>query len=170
VSGSTGKVRRIQIRATTFVDFDRRELLVPNKKFITEDVVNWTLSDPVTRFVIPVGISYDCDPSHAQRILLEVAHRNPSIMSEPAPSSVFTGFGDSTLNMELRAFLPTRDMYPRVLHDVNVEIARRFRAEKIEIAFPQQDLHIRTVAVQEPMAPAGEAVMTAFGGEQRKAG
>ncbi len=145
VSGTTGKVTKMQIRATTITDFDRRELVVPNKKFITEDVVNWTLSDPVTRFVIPVGIAYGSDPVKAQQILLELAQKHPLVMRDPAPSAVFTSFGSSTLDLELRAFLPTRDHYPKVVHELNVDIERSFRKAGLEIAFPQQDIHIRSL-------------------------
>jgi potassium efflux system protein len=145
VNGTTGKVTRMQIRATTITDFDRRELIVPNKRFITDDVVNWTLSDPITRFVIPVGISYDNDPSQARDILLDVGRRHPLVLSEPAPSAVFVAFGDSTLNLELRAFIGSRDHYGTVLHEINVAIEKAFRKAGIEIAFPQQDLHIRSV-------------------------
>ena len=157
VSGTTGKVTKMQIRATTITDFDRRELVVPNKKFITEDVVNWTLSDPITRFVIPVGISYSSNPTEAQQILLRLAKQHAHVMGEPAPSAVFTSFGASTLDMELRAFLPTRDNYPTVVHELNVAIEREFREAGIEIAFPQQDLHIRSLPanlsiVSQPMA------------------
>lgn len=145
VGGTTGKVTKMQIRATTITDFDRRELVVPNKKFITEDVVNWTLSDPITRFVIPVGISYSSNPTEAQQILLRLAKQHPNVMDEPAASAVFTSFGASTLDMELRAFLPTRDNYPTVVHELNVAIEREFREAGLEIAFPQQDLHIRSL-------------------------
>ncbi len=145
VNGTTGKVSRMQIRATTITDFDRRELVVPNKRFITEDVINWTLSDPITRFVIPVGISYDSDPTEAQQLLLRVATRHPLVLREPEPTAVFVNFGDSTLNLELRAFIASRDHFTTVLHEVNVAIERTFREANIEIAFPQQDLHIRSI-------------------------
>lgn len=146
VGATTGKVSRMQIRATTITDFDNRELIVPNKRFITDNVVNWTLSSPITRFVVPVGISYDSNPAEAHRLLLEIARNHPLIMSEPAPSAAFTGFGDSTLDLELRAFIAKRDDYVITLHEVNLAIEEVFRQAKIEIAFPQQDIHIRTIA------------------------
>lgn len=152
VNGTTGKVTRMQIRATTITDFDRRELVVPNKRFITEDVVNWTLSDPVTRFVIPVGISYSSDPTIAYELLLGIAKEHSLILDEPAPTAVFVGFGASTLDLELRAFLASRDDYGRVLHEVNVAIERQFREAGIEIAFPQQDIHIRSITAALPLA------------------
>ena len=144
VNGVTGTVTRMQIRATTVTDYDRKESIIPNKRFITEDVVNWTLSDPITRFVIPVGISYDCDPSTARELLLKVARNHPLVLNEPRTSALFKGFGDSTLDLELRVFIGKRDDYSIVLHDLNVAIKQVFQEAGIEIAFPQQDLHIRS--------------------------
>ena len=156
VAGTTGKVSKMQIRATTIVDLDRRELIVPNKSFITDNVINWTLSDPITRFIVPVGISYSCDPDKAHQLLLEVAEQNVHILNEPAPTAVFVGFGDSTLNLELRSFIAKREDYPHALHSVNLAIERAFRKANIEIAFPQQDIHIRSItssAEPNPLVP-----------------
>ena len=133
------------MRATTITDFDRRELVVPNKKFITEDVINWTLSDPITRVVLPVGISYGCDPELARVKLLEVARQNALILDEPQPEAIFVGFGDNTLNLELRVFMIGRDNKARLQDEVNRAINRVFREAKLEIAFPQRDLHIRSI-------------------------
>ena len=144
MSGVTGKVTRIQIRATTITDFDRRELVVPNRKFITEDVVNWTLSDPITRVVLPVGIAYDCDPEIATKQLLKVASEHPLVLKEPEPTAVFLSFGDSTLDMELRVFIVGRDQVFQIQNELNLAINRAFRAANLEIAYPQRDLHIRS--------------------------
>lgn len=146
VGDTIGRVTKMQIRATTITDVDNRELIVPNKKFITDNVVNWTLSNPITRFVVPVGISYESDPAEAYEILMDIANKHPLILDDPAPSAVFKGFGDSTLNLELRAFIGNRDDYIPTLHEVNLAIGRAFRKAKIEIAFPQQDIHIRSIA------------------------
>jgi potassium efflux system protein len=150
VNGITGNVTRMQIRATTITDFDRRELIVPNKKFITEDVVNWTLSDSISRLVLPVGIAYGSDTALAERTLLDCARRHPLVMDEPAAQALFKGFGDSTLDFELRIFIATREHYIEVLHQLNTAIDEAFRKENIEIAFPQQDLHIRSVVETLP--------------------
>ncbi len=146
VGGVTGNVTQTRIRATTITDFDRRELIVPNKRFITDDVINWTLSDNVSRVVVPVGIAYGSDTQRAHDVLLEVAQQHPNVMSEPAPSAVFKGFGDSTLNYELRIFIPSRDVFPKVQHDMHMQIDRAFREAGIEIAFPQCDIHVRAAA------------------------
>jgi potassium efflux system protein len=143
--GVTGRVTRMQIRATTITDFDRRELIVPNKKFITDDVMNWTLSDNVNRVVIEVGIAYGSDTARARQLLLRVAQRNPLVLKDPAPSATFDKFAASSLNLTLRCFLPDLDNRLAVIHDLHSAIDREFRQAKIEIAFPQQDLHLRSI-------------------------
>jgi len=144
VGDVTGTVTRIQIRATTIVDWDRKELIVPNKEFITGRVVNWTLTDRILRLIIPVGIAYGSDTELAQRLLLEVAYDNPNVLRDPAPSAIFTGFGESSLNFELRAFIPNVDKALIIRHELNTAINKAFRKHGLEIPFPQQEIHVRT--------------------------
>lgn len=143
VNGETGFVTRIQFRATTITDLDRRELLVPNKKFITDELINWTLSDPITRLVLPIGIAYGSDTTLAHQLLVEVAESHPIVLKEPAPSAMMTSFGDSTLNFELRVYIPRRDEFAQITHELNTAIDRKFRTANIEIAFPQCDINVR---------------------------
>ena len=147
VSGTTGRVTRMQIRATTITDLDRRELIVPNKKFITDDVMNWTLTDHVNRIVIEVGIAYGSDTSKARNLLLKVAKRHPLVLQLPEATATFDKFADSSLNLTLRCFLPNLDNRLVVIHELHSEIDREFRKADIEIAFPQQDLHVRSMDV-----------------------
>ena len=100
VSGTTGTVTKMALRATTILDHDYRELIVPNKKFITEDVMNWTLSDHKSRLVIKVGVAYGSDTSLVQSTLMKVASRHPLVVREPEPRAAFCGFGNSTLDFE----------------------------------------------------------------------
>ena len=153
----TGRVTRMQMRATTITDFDRREFIVPNKRFITDNVINWTLSDPISRVVLPVGVAYGTDVDQVHRILMRIAKRERMVMSEPAPMTIFKGFGDSTLDFELRVFIPQRDLYVEVVNRINGAIAREFKIAKIEIAFPQLDLHIKqTETIAMPGTPQRE--------------
>jgi potassium efflux system protein len=133
----------MQLRATTILDYDRRELIVPNKKFITDDVINWTLTDAITRMVVRVGIAYGSDTRLAQQSLLKVARQLPQILKEPAPQVIFREFGASSLDFELRVHLPNREHYPEMVHELHMAIDEEFRRQKIEIAFPQQDIHVR---------------------------
>ncbi len=145
VGGVDGRVTRMQIRATTITSFDRRELIIPNKKFITEDVMNWTLSDDINRVVIEVGVAYGSDTERARQLLLDVARRQPLVMSDPEPLATFDRFADSSLNFTLRCFLPNLENRLAVIHELHSEINREFAAAQIEIAFPQQDLHVRSI-------------------------
>lgn len=146
VNGVTGTVSRMQIRATTITDGDRREMIVPNKKFITEDVINWTLSDAISRVTIEVGIAYGSDTTLAHSILLRAAHEHPLVMRDPAPLALFKKFGESTLDFSLHVFIATRSVYATVVHDLHTRIDGEFRKVGIEMAFPQRDVNIRSIS------------------------
>lgn len=144
IGGTSGTVSRIRIRATTIVDWDRKELIIPNKEFITGRVVNWTLSDSQLRLVLPVGVAYGTDPSLVERLLVQIAAEHPNVVKDPPPSAVLTGFGDNALNFELRCVLPAIDQMTRTRHELNSTIARVFAERGVEISFPQRDLHLRS--------------------------
>ncbi len=145
VGNISGKVSRIQMRATTIIDWDRKELIIPNKEFVTGQVINWSLSDSILRMVIPVSIVYGSDTKRANEILLIIARNHSNVLKEPEPSSRFVGFGDSALKFELRVFIPDPDLQIETRHDLLMEIDQRFREEKIEIAIPHQDIHIKSL-------------------------
>ena len=142
----TGKVSRVRIRATTITDWDRKEILVPNKAFITEQVINWTLSDPITRIVIPVGVSYGSDVNLAHRVMEETLRGLPLVLDEPEPKVWFLGFGDSSLDFKLYVY--SRELEDRLplTHAVHESILAALREHGIEIPFPQRDLHVRSVS------------------------
>ena len=102
-------VTRIRIRATTITNWDRKEYLVPNKEFITGQVMNWTLSNHINRVVITVGVAYGSDTQKARETLLKVAREQPFVLEDPAPLATFEGFGDNALNFVLRCYLPNFD-------------------------------------------------------------
>ena len=154
VGDISGTVSKVRIRATWITGFDRKELVVPNKEFITSRLVNWTLSDAVLRVEIPVGIAYGSDTEKAQRVLEDVANRNQKVLRDPAPYALFRGFGASSLDFELRVFSPDVSLYLKIVHELHMEIDRAFRAEGIEIAFPQRDLHVRSLPVERSGAAA----------------
>jgi len=137
-----GTVSRIRIRATTVVDWDRKELIVPNKEFVVGRLINWSLSDKYVRIRIPVGIAYGSDTKLAKELLLEVAGKNPRAISEPAADAVFKGFGDNSLNFELRVYIDGIDDYIPMLHELNVAIDDAFKEAGVTIAFPQRDVHL----------------------------
>jgi len=145
VDGVTGVVTQTRARATTIRDFDLKELLVPNKEFITGRVLNWTLSDEVTRLVLPVGIAYGSDVVLASRLLLEATQNHPQVMADPAPSVTFEAFGESALNLVVRAYVAKLGDRLRVTSELLTQFTVTLDAHQIEIPFPQRDLHIRSL-------------------------
>jgi potassium efflux system protein len=144
VGDTDGIVTRIQIRATTIRTWDRQELLVPNKEFITGRLLNWSLSDQITRIRIPVGVAYGSDVQLAMAQMLEAAQHHRLVLRDPPPHTIFTAFGDSTLNLELRAFVGNQDDRLPVISQLHEAIYARFNQQGIVIAFPQRDIHIDT--------------------------
>jgi potassium efflux system protein len=144
VGEATGRVARIRIRATTLIDWDRKELVVPNKEFVTGRLLNWTLSNDVLRLVIPVGIAYGSDPRRARELLLKVAEADEHVLEDPAPVVVFDNFGDNALVLELRVYLPSIEHLLVTKTELHVAIYERFAREGIVIAFPQRDVHLDT--------------------------
>jgi potassium efflux system protein len=151
VGGVTGTVSRIRIRATIITDGDRKELLVPNKEFITSRLVNWTLSDDIIRIVIPVGIAYGSDTRLARELLLKAARDHVGVLTDPAPEAFFLGFGENSLNFDLRVHVAGLKDYMTVSNDLNMAIDDAFRQAHIEIAFPQRDIHIRSIDAAIPL-------------------
>ena len=145
----SGTVSKVRIRATTITDWDRKEIIVPNKAFITEQVINWTLADPITRVVVEVGISYSSDVERAHKIMEETLHSLPLVLEEPEPKVFFLGFGDSSLNFRLHAF--SRQLSDRLplMHAIHGAILKALRENDIEIPFPQRDLHIRSTVEKD---------------------
>ena len=146
IGNVSGTVSRIQIRATTITDFDRKEMIVPNKAFITGQLTNWSLTDTVTRVTIKLGVAYGADLEATRRLLLRIAADNPRVLRDPEPLVFFLNFGASTLDHELRVHV--RELADRnaAIDEINREIDRRFREQGIEIAFNQMDVHIRSIA------------------------
>jgi len=142
VGDISGTVTRIKIRATTLLDLDNKEILIPNQELVTLQVTNWTLDNPITRLIINVGIAYGSDTQLAHKTMLRVIKENPNIVSNPEPTVLFLGFGDSTLDFELRAFLRFTQRFI-VSHELHMAIDAALREVNIEIAFPQRDLHIK---------------------------
>jgi potassium efflux system protein len=147
----TGKVAKIRIRATTIRRWDQRELVVPNKEFITGRLINWTLSDNVLRREFIVGIAYGSDIAKAEALLYEVARANPLVLQDPAPVVIFKSFGDNSLEFELRVYIAGIENYVPVWHEINCAIDKAFRQAGIEIAFPQRDIHIRSIKTSIPI-------------------
>lgn len=145
----SGTVSKIHIRATTLIDSDRKEVIVPNKIFITQQLINWTLSDQITRVVIPIGIAYDADCDKARTLLLKIANNHPLVLRDPEPAAFLLEFGASTLNFELRVFTGQLSDRMQLVHELHMLINRHFTEAGIEIAFPQMDVHLYTANTEK---------------------
>jgi potassium-dependent mechanosensitive channel len=137
-------VSRIRMRATTIIDADRKEYIVPNKDLVTERLLNWTLSDPTNRIVINVGIAYGSDTEQACQLLREAALEHPVVLREPEPNASLEGFGASTLDLALRCFLPTMEKRLQTIHELNSAINKKFAAAGLEMAYPQTDVYVKS--------------------------
>ncbi|MHC4209064.1 MAG: mechanosensitive ion channel domain-containing protein, partial [Planctomycetota bacterium] len=145
VNQISGNVTRIRMRATTIRKWDRTEVIIPNKTFITGDVENWTLSDKVIRLTIAVGVAHDTDIPRVRELLLELAGRDERVLDDPGPQVYFKEVGDQALLLELRVFVATLAHWIPVETAMREAIVEAFREAGIAIAFPQRDLHVRSV-------------------------
>ncbi len=141
IGDTDGIVTRIRARATTVLTWDRQELLVPNKEFITGRLLNWTLSDQVTRLVIEVGVAYGSDVSRAMALVIEAAQCHEKVLADPAPFVTFDSFGDNTLNLKLRCFIDDISTRLTTAGALREAINTAFNEAGIVIAFPQRDIH-----------------------------
>jgi len=142
VGDQEGVVTRIRIRATTIRDWDNKELLIPNKEIITGRLLNWSLTDTRLRLTVPVGVAYGSDAALALKILAETVADDKRILADPAPSIIFSDFGESSLNMVCRFYIDNvGNMWP-VKTELHLEIYRRFEEAGIVISFPQRDVHL----------------------------
>lgn len=139
----SGTVSKIQTRSTTIIDWDNKEIVVPNKVFITDKLINWSLTDSVTRVVIRVGVAYGSDIDLVEDLLYRTVEDTPLVLSVPSPQVYFLTFGDSSLEFELRLHINSIDDRLPTLHLVNKKINQLFKENSVEIAYPQIDVHIR---------------------------
>ncbi|ANY89825.1 MULTISPECIES: mechanosensitive channel MscK [Pseudomonas] len=142
IGNLSGTVSKIRIRATTITDFDRKDIIVPNKTFITGQLINWSLTDTVTRVTLKLGIDYGSDLDLVRELLLKGAHENPRVLKDPEPIVYFLNFGESSLDHELR--MHVRDLGDRnpTLDEINRYINREFKAHNIKISVRQVEVFL----------------------------
>ena len=146
VGDATGTVARIRIRATTILDWDRKELVVPNKEFVTGRLLNWTLSNRVVRMIVPVGVAYGSDARAARNLMLAAARQTEHVLEDPKPVVLFNAFGDNALQLELRVYLPSMEHWLNTRTALHDAIYHDFQQAGIAISFPQRDVHLDTTA------------------------
>ncbi len=144
VNDINGDVQEINIRSTTIRSERNISIIVPNSDFVSSSVLNWSHYDQRVRMEIDVGVSYNSDLQTVLRCLKEVAIENKEVLTSPEPEALLLSFGDSSWNLQLRAWIPNPKRYRNVLSDLNCAIVESFRKNGVEIPFPQRDLHIRS--------------------------
>jgi small-conductance mechanosensitive channel len=145
VAGIAGQVQHIRARSTVIVTNDNITMIVPNTKFIDSPVTNWTYGDPRVRFRLPVGVTYGSDVNKVREALLAAAHENQNTLKDPAPSVFLEKFGENSIDFELVVWSSEMSYRPRRYRsDLNFAMEEKLREARIEIAFPQRDLHIRS--------------------------
>lgn len=143
INGTWARVQKINVRSTVVQTYDNASIIIPNSDLISSQVTNWSFKDKRLRRNVTVGVAYGSDIEMVRDTLLEVAEKTPRILRLPRPDVVFKDFGDSALIFILR-FWTRVEYFLSVENDVRFKIDRLFRERKIEIAFPQQDIHIRS--------------------------
>jgi len=144
VGDTDGVVTKIRIRSTTILNWDQKELLVPNKEFVTGRLLNWTLSDAVTRIVIPVGVAYGSDTRRAIQLIQEAADEHERVLDDPPKLVSFESFDDSSLTIMLRCFVGSMDYWRQTISELHQSIYDKFNDAGIVIALPQRDVHLDT--------------------------
>jgi potassium efflux system protein len=153
--GFIGEIRQIGIRSSTLRTWQGADVAVPNSALITESVTNWTRSDQRRRIELPVGVAYGSDPQQVIDLLTGVARNNPDVRVYPEPVTLFLGFGDSSLDFELRAWTDRFDAWMQVKSDLAVGVEAALRGANITIPFPQRDLHlVSTTPLDVQVRPA----------------
>lgn len=154
--GIFGHVRFIGMRASVIRGWNGTEVVVPNADLVSSAVTNWTLSDRLCRLEVPVGVAYGSDPDRVIALLLDAVRSNEQFLAEPPPQALFKGFGDSSLDFTVRAWIDQG--YERALaltSELALAIHRTLRNGGIEIPFPQRDLHLVSVSPEAHAALAG---------------
>jgi len=153
INGLWAEVKKINVRATVVQTFDNASVIIPNSELVSQQVTNWSFKDRRMRRNLEVGVAYGSDIEKVTSTLLEIAREQRAVLKYPKPEVLFIDHADSALIFRLRVWLRVDDYWTTV-SQIRTDIDRRFREEGIEIAFPQRDLHIRTIAGGMTPAPA----------------
>ncbi len=138
----TGTVTKIKTRATTIVDWDRKEIIVPNKAFITEQFINWSLSDAITRVKLRIRIGLTRDPKLVQRILEESIQASTLVLETPTPEVFLIEFTDSALIYEIRLYVNNMDHRMPITHEVHSLVLEKMQQQGLTLPHQQIDIHL----------------------------
>ncbi|MBQ9452056.1 MAG: mechanosensitive ion channel [Desulfovibrio sp.] len=143
VAGVTGRVRKISVRDTMVETYDNALIYIPNSEFISKQLINWTRNNPTVRINIPVGVAYGTNTALVIKTLTAIANAHSGVLKYPAPSVAFQDFGDNTLNFALYCWVAKYDDRISTATELRLAIEKEFTAKRIEIAFPQVDVHVK---------------------------
>ncbi|MGH7353024.1 MAG: mechanosensitive ion channel family protein, partial [Candidatus Rokuibacteriota bacterium] len=153
----SGEVSRIDLRASTVRTWQGAEIIVPNSQFVTERVTNWTLSDRTRRIDMLVGVDYGSPPEKVVDVLVAVARAHPEIMQTPAPQAVFKGFGESSINFELRAWTNRFERWPAIQTELAAGVYAALHAAGMSLPFPQREVRLLGDGPTGSAGKAGES-------------
>ncbi|MEM6518634.1 MAG: mechanosensitive ion channel domain-containing protein [Cyanobacteria bacterium P01_C01_bin.70] len=139
-----GTVEHIGARSTEIKTLDQISIIVPNSRFLEQEVINWSHRNPVSRIRLPVGVAYSSEPKVVKEVLIEASYQHPQVLSKPPPLVFFKGFGDSSLDFELLVWIADPPKQLLIKSDLYFAIEAALRHHNIEIPFPQRDLHVRS--------------------------
>lgn len=154
-----GTVERIGARSVVIRTLDRVSIIVPNSRFLENEVINWSHRNPISRIHIPVGVSYSADVNVVQNALIEAGKKHPEVLSVPQPHVFFKGFGDSSLDFELLVWIDAPSHQVSIKSDICFLIEASLKKHDIEIPFPQRDLHVRSGDLPLKLSPEIEQAL-----------
>ncbi|PWG05320.1 mechanosensitive ion channel family protein [Polaribacter aquimarinus] len=142
VDEKVGKIIEIRLRTTRALTIDDKVLIIPNHKFLTQSLFNWTQNGVQTTEGVEVGVAYGSDVELVRKILVDVAKAHPKILKSPEPKVLFTDFGDSALQFKLLFNINNSYTHLQIKSDLRFEIDKKFRENNVTIPFPQRDVHL----------------------------
>ncbi len=161
-----GRVANISIRSTLVITNENIAVIIPNSKLVQEKFINWSYGDPTVRLDIPIGVAYGSDLKVVSDALMEAARNVEEVMDDPPPQVHFSGFGDSSLDFQIRVWIKEPHKHPRIRSKVNFQIDAQFRKYNVEIPFPQRDLHLRSGAMKIDQSGNGSKRLEALSESQ----
>ncbi len=150
IEGTMGWIKNMSTRHITLQTISGKEHLIPNEDLITKNVINWSYSNKLIMLTIPVGVSYESDIKKAMRLITQAAEKNTRVLKRPAPNALMMDFADSSINLESRFWIndPEKGI-DNIKSDIRLAIWDLFNENEITIPFPQQDIHIKTMATKQ---------------------
>jgi small-conductance mechanosensitive channel len=150
VSGTVGRVDRINMRSTTIMTGDNTGVIVPNKDLISSTVTNWSAGTPTIRITVPLSISYGSDTEQFKRVVMGIVDAHPLVLKNPAPDLSFSAFGNSSLDFQLQYWIRLGSPGGKVKSDLHYAFDAAFREHGIEMPYPTQDVHVRSWPAEGP--------------------